>query len=206
MALDGRRQFADTMLQAQWLNLRVSIHTPSGVHVWHLSHPRVADKDAPGLFNPKPKLDVGTGAARGSVAGGGSRGGAMRHATAFLFNVISPPINASTPLLSSAPLRAFAASLAGRRRPRRLREQPANDRGGRAGGSLVGSPPLVHRIAPSNTSLWRRYMMTWTKSSMRTTYTRDPDLLGVVARAFPGRGPRLRVDCAFDRGGGPAAP
>ena len=53
-----------------------------------------------------------------------------------------------------------------------------------ASGSTA-TPPLVHRIAPDDTSLWKRYLSTWANSSMRTTYTHDPDLVRVVATAFP---------------------
>ena len=41
-ALDGKRQYADSFIQASWLNRHVAIHVPAGVYVHHISHARAA--------------------------------------------------------------------------------------------------------------------------------------------------------------------
>ena len=65
-ALDGKRQYADTFIQASWLNRGVAIHVPDGIYVHHITHARSA---VPGLSttarNPDPIYKVvGAGKAR----------------------------------------------------------------------------------------------------------------------------------------------
>ena len=57
----------------------------------------------------------------------------------------------------------------------------------------VIAPLVVHRIAPAETTLWRRYIQTWANTStpFETTYTRDEDLLRVIANAFPHLAPSV---------------
>ena len=97
MALDGKRQFADTMLQAAWLNLRVSLHAPGGAHVWHLAHERVLEKDfgsdAASRFNSKPFFKI-----------------AHVNGRPYIMNLREPEVNASGGVLTSPPVRAFAAA------------------------------------------------------------------------------------------------
>ena len=52
---------------------------------------------------------------------------------------------------------------------------------------------MLHRIAPAETRIWRRYIQTWANTStpFETTYTRDEDLLRVIANAFPHLAPSV---------------
>ena len=91
MALDGKRNNADTLIQAQWFNLNVSIHLPSRVYVWHVSHARPAIRgniNRTSMFNPDPVFTYRLGEG--------------------LANLRAPNIKQSGPLLSSRPVAVFA--------------------------------------------------------------------------------------------------
>ena len=54
-ALDGKRQYADSFIQASWLNRHVAVHVPAGVYVHHITHARTAVKGlSTAVINPHP--------------------------------------------------------------------------------------------------------------------------------------------------------